>query len=166
MNVYGNKKFAKLLKTHKEVCNNLIDKFCFMVVFRYNLIMRSNSFSFCVGAKQQAVSNISQKRNDIVQECLQTVCNFREIDWQENLYAPGQAYFNIDPLTSQPQGRISYQSLAAHHPLPYMATPESVPYHGGEHSNNQFSATNPYGRQPEVGYDFYYSNNGIRPPSH
>ncbi|PLW31648.1 hypothetical protein PCANC_20369 [Puccinia coronata f. sp. avenae] len=33
LNVYGNSKFATLLKAHKEHCDDLIDEYCFMVAF-------------------------------------------------------------------------------------------------------------------------------------
>ncbi|PLW40900.1 hypothetical protein PCASD_10762 [Puccinia coronata f. sp. avenae] len=116
LNVYGNKKFSALLKQHKDNCEDISDKFCFMVAFRYNLNVRANVFSFCVGAKRQAISDISKRRELVVQECLQTVRNFREIDWLDNLYAPGQPFASIDPLTGQSKGMPTYQSLATQYP--------------------------------------------------
>jgi hypothetical protein len=116
LNVYGNEKFDALLKQHKDNCNDISDEFCFMVAFRYDLNVRANVFSFCVGAKRQAISDISKRRELVVQECLQTVRNFREIDWLDNLYAPGQPFASIDPLTGQSKGMPTYQSLATQYP--------------------------------------------------
>ncbi|PLW34067.1 hypothetical protein PCANC_27435 [Puccinia coronata f. sp. avenae] len=159
LNVYGNHKFADMLKRHEEYCDNLIDIHGFMVAFRYDLLMRTHTFSFRLGSKRQVIADILEKRKDFVEECPQTVRNFREIDWEENLYAPGLAFSGMDPLTGQPKLKTPYQTMISHYPQQYFppSTSYAQPYHT---PSAQFTHPTPdtsYSRRQEYGHNPHYS---------
>ncbi|KAA1079443.1 hypothetical protein PGT21_011704 [Puccinia graminis f. sp. tritici] len=99
--VYKIKKFSKLLATHKDNCDEITEEFGFMVAFRYDMEVRSNTFSHRITDDdvKNAIPDISQRKESVVEQCYNVCRNFGELDWEENLYAPGLSHCNHDPLT-------------------------------------------------------------------
>ncbi|EHS63573.1 uncharacterized protein PGTG_20668 [Puccinia graminis f. sp. tritici CRL 75-36-700-3] len=94
-------KFSKLLATHKNNCDDITEEFGFMVAFRYDMEVRSNTFSHRITDEdvKNAIPDISQRKESVVEQCYNTCRNFGELEWEENLYAPGFSHSNHDPLT-------------------------------------------------------------------
>ncbi|KAI7961297.1 hypothetical protein MJO28_001786 [Puccinia striiformis f. sp. tritici] len=87
--VYEMVKFAKLLAIHKATCDDLINNQCFMVAFRYDMIMRSNTFSHRILVKgKSCIPDISQRKDQLVEECYTKCRNQDELGWEDNLYSP------------------------------------------------------------------------------
>ncbi|KAA1106654.1 hypothetical protein PGT21_036830 [Puccinia graminis f. sp. tritici] len=99
--VYKIKKFSKLLATHKNNCDDITEEFGFMVVFRYDMEVRNNTFSHRITEEdvKNAIPDISQRKESVVEQCYNVSRNFGELEWEENLYAPGLSHCNHDPLT-------------------------------------------------------------------
>ncbi|EHS63726.1 uncharacterized protein PGTG_21802 [Puccinia graminis f. sp. tritici CRL 75-36-700-3] len=99
--VYKIIKFSKLLATHKNNCDDITEEFGFMVAFRYDMEVRSNTFSHRITNEdvKNAIPDISQRKESVVEQCYNTCRNFGELEWEENLYAPGLLHSNHDPLT-------------------------------------------------------------------
>ncbi|KAA1139057.1 hypothetical protein PGTUg99_034979 [Puccinia graminis f. sp. tritici] len=72
-----------------------------MVAFRYDMEVRSNTFSHRITDEdvKNAIPDISQRKESVVEQCYNTCRNFGELEWEENLYAPGLSHSNHDPLT-------------------------------------------------------------------
>ncbi|POW11264.1 hypothetical protein PSTT_05469 [Puccinia striiformis] len=104
INVYDITKFAALLLIHKGHCDNIIDEKGFMVAFRYDMQMRSNTFChrIPVGGKS-CIPDISQRKEHLVEHCYTVARNFQELRWKDNYYAPGHSHRHIDPVTGQPK---------------------------------------------------------------
>ncbi|EHS62690.1 hypothetical protein PGTUg99_014793 [Puccinia graminis f. sp. tritici] len=99
--VYKIKKFSKLLATHKNNCDDITEEFGFMVAFRYDMEVRNNTFSHRITDEdvKNAIPDISQRKESVVEQCYNVSRNFGELEWEENLYAPGLSHCNHDPLT-------------------------------------------------------------------
>ncbi|EFP88561.1 uncharacterized protein PGTG_14766 [Puccinia graminis f. sp. tritici CRL 75-36-700-3] len=99
--VYKIIKFSKLLATHKNNCDDITEEFGFMVAFRYDMEVRSNTFSHRITDEdvKNAIPDISQRKESVVEQCYNVCRNFGELEWEENLYAPGMSHSNHDPLT-------------------------------------------------------------------
>jgi hypothetical protein len=99
--VYKIIKFSKLLATHKNNCDDITEEFGFMVAFRYDMEVRSNTFSHRITDEdvKNAIPDISQRKESVVEQCYNVCRNFGELEWEENLYAPGLSHSNHDPLT-------------------------------------------------------------------
>ncbi|EHS63123.1 uncharacterized protein PGTG_20710 [Puccinia graminis f. sp. tritici CRL 75-36-700-3] len=99
--VYKIKKFSKLLATHKNNCDDITEEFGFMVAFRYDMEVRNNTFSHRITDEdvKNAIPDISQRKESVVEQCYNVCRNFGELEWEENLYAPGLSHCGQDPLT-------------------------------------------------------------------
>ncbi|KAA1112878.1 hypothetical protein PGT21_013803 [Puccinia graminis f. sp. tritici] len=99
--VYKIIKFSKLLATHKNNCDDITEEFGFMVAFRYDMEVRSNTFSHRITDEdvKNAIPDISQRKESVVEQCYNVCRHFGELEWEENLYAPGLSHSNHDPLT-------------------------------------------------------------------
>ncbi|KAA1065073.1 hypothetical protein PGT21_023789 [Puccinia graminis f. sp. tritici] len=99
--VYKIIEFSKLLGTHKNNCDDITEEFGFMVAFRCDMEVRNNTFSHRITDEdvKNAIPNISQRKESFVQQCYNQCRNFGELEWEENLYAPGHSHANHDPLT-------------------------------------------------------------------
>ncbi|KAA1125868.1 hypothetical protein PGTUg99_011521 [Puccinia graminis f. sp. tritici] len=99
--VYKIIEFSKLLGTHKNNCDDITEEFGFMVAFRYDMEVRNNTFSHQITDEdvKNAIPDISQRKESVVEQCYNQCRNFGELEWEENLYAPGHSHANHDPLT-------------------------------------------------------------------
>jgi hypothetical protein len=63
--------------------------------------VRNNTFSHRITDDdvKNAIPDISQRKESVVEQCYNTSRNFGELEWEENLYAPGLSHSNHDPLT-------------------------------------------------------------------
>ncbi|EFP92691.1 hypothetical protein PGT21_034726 [Puccinia graminis f. sp. tritici] len=142
--VYKIIKFSKLLATHKDNCDDITEEFGFMVAFRYNMEVRNNTFSHRITEDdvKNVIPDILQRKESVVEQCYNICRNLGELDWEENLYAPGLPYSNHDPLTGYlrpSRSNNGYQqphnnNMMIHNP---MAQGSNWPNHGqGNHLNN------------------------------
>ncbi|KAA1103652.1 hypothetical protein PGTUg99_004023 [Puccinia graminis f. sp. tritici] len=119
--VYKIIEFSKLLGTHKNNCDDITEEFGFMVAFRYNMEVRNNTFSHRITDEdvKNAIPDISQRKESVVEQCYNQCRNFGELEWEENLYAPGLSHSNHDPLTGglkQRQGQFFNNNQMIHNP--------------------------------------------------
>ncbi|KAA1129710.1 hypothetical protein PGTUg99_035017 [Puccinia graminis f. sp. tritici] len=124
--VYKIIKFSKLLATHKNNCDDITEEFGFMVAFRYDMEVRSNTFSHRITNEdvKNAIPDISQQKESVVEQCYNTCRNFGELEWEENLYAPGLLHSNHDPLTGYLKpSRNGNGYQASHHNNAMIANP-------------------------------------------
>ncbi|KAA1124341.1 hypothetical protein PGTUg99_027562 [Puccinia graminis f. sp. tritici] len=177
--VYKIIKFSKLLATHKNNCDNTTEEFGFMVGFRYNMMeVRSNTFSHHITDEEvkNAIPDISQRKESVVEQCYNTCRNFGELEWEENLYAPGLSHSNHDPLTGylKPTRNMNFQS--SHHSNAMISNPHmngqgwmshtgngyiNGAGHGGQAYNGRFS--HPGGNQ-SGGNGYQGFQNGAKRP--
>jgi hypothetical protein len=156
--VYKIIKFSKLLATHKNNCDDITEEFGFMVAFRYNMEVRSNTFSHRITDKdvKNSIPDISQRKESVVKQCYNTCRNFGELEWEENLYAPGFSHSNHDPLTGymKPSRNIgSFQ--ASHHNNAMIANPNAHGQHWMGAPGNGYMNTSMFGNQ---NYNQSYGN--------
>ncbi|EFP77763.1 uncharacterized protein PGTG_03719 [Puccinia graminis f. sp. tritici CRL 75-36-700-3] len=126
--VYKIIKFSKLLATHKNNCDDITEEFGFMVAFRYDMEVRSNTFSHRITDEdvKKAIPDISQRKESVVEQCYNTCRNFGELEWEENLYAPGFSHSNHDPLTGYLRpSRNGASFLSSQHSNAMVANPNS-----------------------------------------
>ncbi|KAA1072321.1 hypothetical protein PGT21_032640 [Puccinia graminis f. sp. tritici] len=190
-NVYKIIKFSKLLAKHKNNCDDITEEFGFMVAFRYDMEVRCNTFSHRITDEdvKNAIPDISQRKDSVVEQCYNVCQNFGELEWEENLYAPGLSHANHDPLTghlkSSRFGNNGYnQSYNSMSSGPTSQGP-NWSHNNGFHSqgvnqmnrmnhtnNNQFSSGNFQGgaKRPRGGYrggnyseNFHNKGDGSQP---
>ncbi|KAA1067200.1 hypothetical protein PGT21_011837 [Puccinia graminis f. sp. tritici] len=80
--VYKIKKFSKLLATHKNNCDDITEEFGFMVAFRYDMEVRNNTFSHRITEEdvKNAIPDISQRKESVVEQCYNVSRNFGELE--------------------------------------------------------------------------------------
>ncbi|KAA1101020.1 hypothetical protein PGT21_004706 [Puccinia graminis f. sp. tritici] len=125
-NVYKIIKFSKLLATHKNNCDDITEEFGFMVAFRYDMEVRSNTFSHRITDEdvKNAIPDISQRKESVVEQCYNICRNFGELEWEENLYAPGFSHSNHDPLTGYlKMSKNNYGYQPSQHSNPMITNP-------------------------------------------
>ncbi|EFP92659.2 uncharacterized protein PGTG_18837 [Puccinia graminis f. sp. tritici CRL 75-36-700-3] len=166
--VYKIIEFSKLLGTHKNNCNDITEEFGFMVAFRYDMEVRNNTFSHRITDEdvKNAIPDISQRKESVVEQCYNQCRNFGELEWEENLYAPGLSHSNHDPLTGclkQRQGQFFNNNQMIHNP--YMQQQQQ--YGGGNFQNhNNNNSNNNYPNHQHRNYNtggngpFYHQSYG------
>jgi len=123
--------FTNLLAKHKATCDDIVDQYCFMVAFRYDIQVRQNVFSHRIAVDGKlAVPDISIKRHDILERCHNIARDLNELDWDDNLYASGLQYTHLDPHSGRPRG-------------PMRAVSEKGPP-GGRTSNSRDNEARPH----------------------
>ncbi|KAA1103450.1 hypothetical protein PGT21_018392 [Puccinia graminis f. sp. tritici] len=171
--VYKIKKFSKLLATHKNNCNDITEEFGFMVAFRYDMKVRNNTFSHRITDEdvKNAIPDISQRKESVVEQCYNVCRKFGELEWEENLYAPGLSHSHHDPLTGylkpsrfNSQLPTGYQNNSMiHNPIPngqYGNQPGNA--YGNNNNFNGNRNSNAYQNNSNVG-NFNNLNNNKRP---
>ncbi|PLW50108.1 hypothetical protein PCASD_01877 [Puccinia coronata f. sp. avenae] len=94
LNVYDLKRFTSDMRIHKKTCNELCSHHGFLPAFRYNILMRTNTFNHCVLRNGiEHVSDISKFRRDIWQICHVTSMNADELSFQDNPCVDGGVCF-------------------------------------------------------------------------
>ncbi|KAA1097283.1 hypothetical protein PGT21_001804 [Puccinia graminis f. sp. tritici] len=157
--VYKIIKFSKLLATHKNNCDDITEEFGFMVAFRYDMEVRSNTFSHRITDEEvkNAIPDISQRKESVVEQCYNVCRNFGELEWEENLYAPGLSHSNHDPLTGYLKiSRNGMNHSSNYHNNPMIGNPMSqtqwMNHPGSGYINGQ--------QQMNRGYNNSYNQGG------
>ncbi|PLW23325.1 hypothetical protein PCANC_26706 [Puccinia coronata f. sp. avenae] len=104
LNVYNLQRFASDMRIHKKTCDELCSHHGFLPAFRYDILMRTNTFNHCVLHNGiEHVPNISKFRRDIWQICHVTLMNADELSFQDNPYVDGGVRFGWDTTTGTPK---------------------------------------------------------------
>ncbi|EFP94509.1 uncharacterized protein PGTG_20465 [Puccinia graminis f. sp. tritici CRL 75-36-700-3] len=141
--VYKIIEFSKLLGTHKNNGDDITEEFGFMVAFRYDMEVRNNTFSHRITDEdvKNAIPDISQRKESVVEQCYNQCRNFGELEWEENLYAPGHSHANHNPLTGclrqQKSNHFPSNNQMIHNP--YMQQQQQ---YGGNHFYGQPNTNN------------------------
>ncbi|EFP77272.2 uncharacterized protein PGTG_03228 [Puccinia graminis f. sp. tritici CRL 75-36-700-3] len=167
--VYKIIEFSKLLGTHKNNCDDITEEFGFMVAFRYDMEVRNNTFSHRITDEdvKNAIPDISQRKDSVVEQCYNQCRNFGELDWEENLYAPGLSHANYDPLTGCLRQQRQAQFPTNNHMInnPYMQQHHMQNNFINQNYNSNYQQRNHNGNGggPNGGGQFYnqgYSKQG------
>jgi hypothetical protein len=104
LNVYNLKRFASDMRIHKKTCDELCSHHGFLPAFRYDILMRTNTFNHRVLHNSiKHVPDISKFRRDIWQICHVTSMNADELSFQDNPYVNGGVRFGWDTTTGTPK---------------------------------------------------------------
>ena len=104
-NSYNIQNFSKRLARNKEICNKIVDKYCFIILLRYDIKFCQITFSHCIPVNGKlTIPDISIKRQDILEHWQNLARDFNKLEWEDKLYAPGQTFINISPQTGRVKG--------------------------------------------------------------
>ncbi|WAR61101.1 hypothetical protein PtB15_13B353 [Puccinia triticina] len=92
---YHNQKFAAKLLQHKANIDEISDKKCFMVGFRYDIQMRAMTFAHRVNDQGIVkIPDITKLKKSVMDNCYDTCRDFQELNWDKNYYAPASPFQN------------------------------------------------------------------------
>jgi hypothetical protein len=102
--LYNYPDFAEWILEHKANVDRIISEDGFLVGFRYDLIIRQNTFSYQVETDRgTSAVDISIFRKDVKREAWKITQNLDELDFSDNPYAKDGPKFNFNPKTGKPK---------------------------------------------------------------
>ncbi|EFP78878.1 uncharacterized protein PGTG_04834 [Puccinia graminis f. sp. tritici CRL 75-36-700-3] len=134
--VYGLTDFADKMLKHKENVDHLHSVHGFLPAFRYDLLMRADTFSRRVTVNGlTTVPDISKVRKDLWETCYAQSQRLDELNFNENPYCEGGVRHSWDPLTGARKGaRENFRSMVPdlypeinQSPRPYKRAPDDKP---------------------------------------
>ncbi|OAV98546.1 hypothetical protein PTTG_01818 [Puccinia triticina 1-1 BBBD Race 1] len=103
--VYGLTDFADMMLGHKENVDHLHSVHGFLPAFRYDLMMRADTFSRRVSVNGVATApDISKFRRDLWEKCLALSLKLDELGFNDNPYREGGIRWAWDPITGARKG--------------------------------------------------------------
>ena len=97
--------FANLLDGQNCICNEVIDYFCFMVVFQYGMQVHQNNLSHRILINGKfVVPGILVKRLNILKQSYHVARNLKKLGLEKNLYTPGHVFSNFTPQKGKNKG--------------------------------------------------------------
>ncbi|PLW23071.1 hypothetical protein PCASD_10529 [Puccinia coronata f. sp. avenae] len=103
--VYDLKEFAARMRKHKENVDQLLSVHGFLPAFRYDLLMRADTFSRRVSVNGVATPpDISQFRKDFWDMSYALSRKLNEFHFEDNPYRKGEARWSWDPMTGDRKG--------------------------------------------------------------
>jgi hypothetical protein len=102
--IYKIPEFAQWIVEHKANVDEIISTDSFLTGFRYDMIVRANTFAYRVEtASGSSVVDISVMRKEVREKAWATTRKLDELNFTDNSYAKGGKRFGFDSKTGNPK---------------------------------------------------------------